>query len=226
MNTNSATKQDFDEIYDYYNGLAAARKGKLWGYVNEAQEEVIPFRFEKAGPMMDNLASVKLNGKYGVIDIRGNEIVPCKYSGVDTFSCGVIYAHDAAEAFFIDLSGKEIMPPIDIRHQNISIMGCKDCIVVKSRTLHIIIYADGYTPIKCDRIGFFREGLAAFMKGDKIGFIDTRGKDIIPLKYKIQRSNFSSIEFHDGYACLHLTTGHKVYVDKEGNEYDDIPNQE
>lgn len=226
MNTNSTTKQDFDEIYDYYNGLAAARKGKLWGYVNEAQEEVIPFRFEKAGNMWYNMASVKLNGKYGVIDTRGNEIVPCKYRGGEIFSCGVIYAYDVAKAFFIDQSGKEIMPPIDILHQNISIMGSKDCIVVNGKSLHVIVYADGYTPITCDRIGFFREGLAAFMKGGKIGFIDTRGKEIIPLKYKIQRSNFSSIEFHDGYASLHLTTGHKVYVDKEGNEYDDIPNQE
>lgn len=37
----------FEEILDFSEGLAVARKGEFWGVVNEAYEEVIAFKFKK-----------------------------------------------------------------------------------------------------------------------------------------------------------------------------------
>ena len=67
----SSTKKGFDEIRSYNEGLAAARKGKRWGFINRKQEEVIPFLFEKAGDFCCGIAIVKLNGKLHTIDTKG-----------------------------------------------------------------------------------------------------------------------------------------------------------
>lgn len=71
MGNLSNTKKDFDEICSYSEGLAAARKGNLWGFINQKKEEVIPFLFEKAGDFCSGLAIVKLNGKLHTIDTKG-----------------------------------------------------------------------------------------------------------------------------------------------------------
>lgn len=71
MSIFSSTKKGFDEIRSYSEGLAAARKGNLWGFINREKEEVIPFLFEKAGDFCSGLAIVKLNGKLHTIDTKG-----------------------------------------------------------------------------------------------------------------------------------------------------------
>lgn len=72
MSTLSITKKDFDEIRGYYEDLAAARKGKLWGFINRKKEEVIPCLFDEVEDFDNGLARVKLNGKKGFVDAKNN----------------------------------------------------------------------------------------------------------------------------------------------------------
>ena len=72
---------------------------------------------------------------------------------------------------------------------------------------------------KYDSVGLFHEGLAYVQLGDdktgKWGFVNTQGKEVIPLKY--DNAGF----FSEGLAIVKLN-GKIGYVDKEGNEYWDM----
>ena len=71
MANSSGTKKNFDEIRSYYEDMAAARKGDLWGFVNKEQEEVIPFLFDEVEDFQNGQARVKLNGQSGIVDSNG-----------------------------------------------------------------------------------------------------------------------------------------------------------
>lgn len=62
---------------------------------------------------------------------------------------------------------------------------------------------------KYDGIEPFREGLSLVRKGDKYGFIDHNGKEVIPLRFPFARS------FRNGVAKV-VIDGHCEYINKEG----------
>lgn len=71
----------YDEAFDFDEHIAAVCKGRTeaylggkWGYINEKDEEVIPFIFDSAGPFYNGVARVKIGSKYFFIDRYGNEL--------------------------------------------------------------------------------------------------------------------------------------------------------
>ena len=59
------------------------------GYINTVGEEVIPLHYEDNNNIfMRGLAAVKLNGRWGVIDLQTNQIVPFEYEAISEFKDG------------------------------------------------------------------------------------------------------------------------------------------
>lgn len=65
--------------------ILVQRPDSLWGYMNAAQQEVIPCIYQFAEPFCNGKALVMLHGKYGVIDTNGKEIVPCLYTRITEY---------------------------------------------------------------------------------------------------------------------------------------------
>jgi hypothetical protein len=55
-------------------------------------------------------ARVRLNGKYGVIDLDGNEVVPLRYDWVDDYQEGRAKVQRNRKWGVIDLDGNELLP--------------------------------------------------------------------------------------------------------------------
>lgn len=53
------------------------------GYMDADGNIVIKPKYESAYPFTNGYAEVKRNGKYGVIDVNGNEVVPCVFKAVE-----------------------------------------------------------------------------------------------------------------------------------------------
>lgn len=79
-----AQAQSWQDRYGYSkwdtNEFLAAtdKKTGLCGYISQKGEVVIPFVYEKTVPFWENfgnLGLVKKNGKWGAIDIKGNQII-------------------------------------------------------------------------------------------------------------------------------------------------------
>jgi hypothetical protein len=99
---------------------------------------------------------VKLNGKWGVIDKQGNEIVPPKYDNVGIFPFSKDYNYVVVELNekygVFDRQGKEVVAP-------------------------------KYDEILDDELEKF--GYASVTLNSKMGVIDKQGKEIIPCEYTI-----------------------------------------
>ena len=82
---------------------------------------VIPCVYDKAISFSEGLAAVKNKDKYGFIDIKGNQVVPCIYDEVYNsanlytyyrFSNGLARVKKAGKWGFIDKRGNEVIPCI------------------------------------------------------------------------------------------------------------------
>jgi len=86
--------------------------------------------------------------------------------------------------------------------------------------------AEGYIeviPPQYDDAKDFSEGLAAVRVGEKIGFIDKTGKEVVPPRYDAPQwfEYNSSLDFQDGLAGVMVSDGKTEkwgFIDKTGNE--------
>lgn len=71
------------ELSPFYEGLAAAYKGKKAGYIDRKGRLAIPFRFQAVGDFCGNGAPAQQANLWGLIDRRGRWIVKPQYTRYD-----------------------------------------------------------------------------------------------------------------------------------------------
>ena len=69
--------------------------------------------------------------------------------------------------------------------------------------------------VNYDAVGDFHDGLAMVTKGDKYGFIDKMGNEVIPCIYDFMEETDCS--FHEGLAFVHQGDNY-YFIDKEGKK--------
>ncbi|MGQ3087832.1 WG repeat-containing protein [Flavobacterium sp.] len=83
---------------------------KWWALNNNVLTPLIPYRFDWAEHFYQGLATVKTNGKYGVIDHSGNAVVPEKYDFITDYSEGFAVVIDKGKYGLLDRTGKLVVP--------------------------------------------------------------------------------------------------------------------
>ncbi len=90
-------------------GLIATQKGYLWGYLDRAGNEVIPFRYTRASNFQNGLAIVYVNReKMGFIDTNGTMVIPAVYEFARHFSEGYAAVQKNGKWGYINRKGKPI----------------------------------------------------------------------------------------------------------------------
>jgi hypothetical protein len=149
-----------------------------------------------------------------------------QYDFIGMFSKeGISIVKKAGKHGIIDLNGKEIVPFkydfISEFHDGVFIVKS----LVNGKPLSGIIDVSGkeILPLSDIKIIKFSEGLAAFEKQGKVGFINTKGETVITAKYdsyiwkNYDRSTGTS-EFKNGIAGV-IKNGNLVYIDTKGTEF-------
>jgi hypothetical protein len=74
-----------DRNYTYFKkGLCRVQRKNQFGYINNQFQEVVPFgKYAKAEPFRNYLGIIAKNGKFGIIDTLGNEVLPLKYGLIE-----------------------------------------------------------------------------------------------------------------------------------------------
>lgn len=91
--------------------IAAQEKGKLYGYINEKGEYVIPPSFDDAGPFYQDVAVVLKGKLYGVINSKGEMLVAPTYEKAITYAPeGKITVMKNGKWGVIDRNGKVLIP--------------------------------------------------------------------------------------------------------------------
>jgi KWG repeat domain protein len=147
-------------------------------------------RYKYIGKFKDNLALVRLNGRYGLVDQEGKEIVPTKYNMVYDFIGNFALVVLDGKFGMINREGKETIAPI---YSCIEEVGdIPDCDVVKVRLngkWGIVSKADGKVilEIMYDNIfSFFKEdNFAVIQLNERYGLIERKFRELVPPIYGI-----------------------------------------
>ena len=58
---------DYEQINNFFEGIASVKIGEKYGYINKSGKEIVPIKYDDASNFSEGLAAVKLNGKWGFI---------------------------------------------------------------------------------------------------------------------------------------------------------------
>jgi hypothetical protein len=116
---------------------------------------VVPPRFDDTDGFFNGLARVKVNGKWGYINEKGEEIVPPRFDAAEDFATnGLAWVSVDDKWGLVNERGEEIVPPRFVNRTSSN----------KGK-------------------GFTANGLAKVEANDKYGYINTRGEEVIPLRF-------------------------------------------
>ena len=200
-----------------------ASKGRAWGFIDERGKVVIPGRFLSAEPFVAGLAVVQVKGKYGYVDSKGKLVIPARFerarsflplSQVGTVGVGVD-AKNARALAAVELNGRYGV--IDRRGTFVLKPSCNKVEIhpsgmiqcepytkrrrkrVRGRMAKKALYrGDGSLVIRARmfRLKTLADNRLAVRKGKRWGYVDSRGKWVIPATFKRARA------FHAGFAAV------------------------
>lgn len=190
----------YDEVYEFSEGLALTRVDGRWSYIDQVGKTVTDcgYDYKYCFSFSEGLAVVcrddGMYGKWGYIDKTGQEVIPCRYDVAQPFSEGLARVQSDWKEGFVDRTGKEVVPCQYSQAWDFS----EGLAPVYLGERWGYIDQTGTVVLTCgDRIspGSFSEGLAVVeYNGDRKGYIDKTGEVVIPIVYK------GAVDFSEGLA--------------------------
>lgn len=147
----------------------------------------------------EGMAAIVKGGKWGFIDIYGNEIVPCEYSNVEKFSDGCAAVAKGDKYGYVDKSGKQLVP-------------CQYIYNPHSRDETMTSFYNGLAFVPLPAGSTKQNGASVELYHYKLwGALNKEGKIVIPFNY----ANYHA--FSEGCAAVKKTPyGFWGIIDTEG----------
>ncbi|MBH5320339.1 WG repeat-containing protein [Paenibacillus sp. GSMTC-2017] len=135
--------------------------------------------------------------------------IEAEYDYAGPFQDGVAIVSVDGMFGLINKSGEQIVEPIYTEMGDF-VEGFST--VINDEGLSGIIDTTGkeVLPLKYDFVDIFKEDLAAVLTGDKWGFVDKKGKLVIPATFQ------DASRFYNGYAVIVNEEGHVGFINKTG----------
>lgn len=129
----------------------------------------------------EGMIRVYKDGKWGFIDMNGNEVISCQYDDIDEFSEGLVRVKKDDKYGFIDQKGNEV---VLCQYQSLGRFK-KGITFAEKDDKYGFIDQKGrvVVPFMYDDIGCFSEELVRVKKDGKWGFVDEQGKEVIPCQF-------------------------------------------
>lgn len=203
-------------IYDscwFAEDAAAVSLNGEDGFIDAKGNVFVPFEYTDAEQFQNGYAPVRIfdedehEYKWGYINKRGEEVIPCKYEEVHHFFDGRAYVEDG-DYGFIDEKGNEVVPCCNhilrdgwggtYYHHDFSEGRAILSKNYSMRCGYIDENGKEITPLKYWRAEPFSEGLGAVRNKEKWGFVDKEGVEVIPCTYSEAKS------FSEGLAAVKI----------------------
>jgi hypothetical protein len=200
----------FDDVGQFHEGIAPARSGDLWGFINREGKWVVKPTFGRVKSGSGGRFAVEQNGYWGFINTLGELVIPVAFQDVRPFQDGVAAVKQRGTWRFIGPSGK---------NDNSQIFDFTE-LTSRSEGFALAQRSDGWFIIPPEGmiIGLgpyldarsFSEGRAAVKSQTGWHIIDTRGRSV--------GSEFADIRpFCDGMAAATPDGEQWGFVDRDGN---------
>jgi hypothetical protein len=215
--------------FSFVNTTAQDSKHEKWHqYINMKGEEVLKVSAVRINAFSEGMARVEkyfwdggaqAYNNYGYIDVTGKLVIQHQYDKASDFNYGVASVRKRGEDFFrvIDQSGKLItdkkFPKDPLIHNDMIIWREDKSLGVMDTKGNLVVPVGKYV----DFGGYDEYGLCcvAIEKDPNTwlyGFIDKKGKEVIPCTYKQDGTS----SFIDGLARMRMTNGKIGFIDTLG----------
>ena len=213
-------------VTNFAEGLAVGKRGERYVLVSKTGKvkAVLPREVKEyvgfvAGNFSEGLAVVYADS-YRFIDRKGRFVFDHKFGVMSRFSGGMASGWFNGKVVLINKQGKFIIPPRPIG-KGMTISQPSDGLALlrskknKDTGREIIKYVnnrgeDVLEKAKYRAAGSFSEGLAEVSLDGKWGYIDKKGKEIIPPKYEITEP------FSEGLAAVSVNGREYGFINKLG----------
>ncbi|MDA3878996.1 MAG: WG repeat-containing protein [Prolixibacteraceae bacterium] len=167
--------------------------GEKWGFKDNEKNIILVAKYDDAYAFSENLAAVKINGKWGYINHDGKEVIPpIKYEKAGSFSEGLCMVCQNGKWGFINKKGEEVIPPEKFeRVGNFSgglAMACE-----KGKYGYINKKGEVVIQLKYDFARDFSSKRAKVMQNQRFGFVDEKGNEVVPIKYNMAGEIFNEL---------------------------------
>lgn len=204
---------DYDMANNFQNGYAPVKKDDKWGFIKPDGQYLIPPIYEGDGVryFCNNWAGVQKKGKIWIVNTNGEEKYILKdYIYINNFSESLAVVQDEKGYWgYIDTLGEEKIPVCKGREYAGPFMegfapvsdGGTNLSFINREGKVLFTFKNGTSTDKDKRANQmydlhpFSNGLAAVKQG-KWGFIDTRGKIVLPCEYD------AVTRFSEGFAAV------------------------
>ena len=201
----------YDEAYDFREGLARVKIGDKIVFINKMGEEVISCGYKMAYDFNNGLSRIwdKNSGKYGFMDKTGREAIRLIFDNADDFNEGMAKVERNGKYGFINTIGQEIVrckyQDACTYHDGLAWVVEEDNLYFIDKTGHEVIDGDDYCGFSS-----FSEG-RAFVQDENLeyGFIDKQGREVIECEYD------KAGGFHEGLSWV-KKNGKCGFIDKQG----------
>ena len=216
---------EYDSVTEFHNGRCAVEQNGKWGYIDNNGVLIINAVYDSVRPFTeDSIALVKNDKKYKYIGYSGKVILEVD-SALTDFHYGRAIAFKDGRKALINKSGQKVY---DINADKVYGFNIEDALATLVKNGNAFkIDTNGKTLLqtKYDYIGAFIGGVAPVSKGDKWGFIDTTGTEIISVSYDKYDENTHS-QKHKVRSVIKMINDKPCYsyYDLRGNLiWQDIP---
>ena len=171
--------------------LAVCRLNGKYGIVNSEGKQIQPICFDElrkdeAGSSSKELPDmgsgrdlhVRIGDKWGILTADGEQLAEVKFDSVGVFHDGLAVVKAAERYGYIDRSGAIVIPiqwmtaydfseglaALRVDKKHFQFIDTAGTVVIKSK--------------KYDSVGRFRNGICRVVKGGKVKWIDTKGKEL------------------------------------------------
>lgn len=120
--------------------LIAFTKGKGWGFIDMQNKVVHAPKYDYAESMTNGLAVAELLVQKGMINAKGDFIIPNKYSNIERLENGYYLTSDGAKLGVYSPKGKELVPT---KYQQIRILDDEFMLLSSPGEIHYLYLPEG-----------------------------------------------------------------------------------
>lgn len=164
------------EDYELAEGYRWTDDGELWGVEDDEGNVIVEPRYHDRYGYHAGLAPVSRDGKFGVINKIGKEIIPLEYEGAFVADEDRIWAMKDGLYALIDTTNKVITPP---NYQTGSLFVNGIAYVQKGEKFGFVDKSGKVViPFIYDEAEIFLDGTSRVKKGDEEFYIDSKGQRV------------------------------------------------
>lgn len=138
LNGKVAIPLSFTEIGDI-SALMAFSKGKGWGFMDLTGKVIIQPTFDYAESFKDGQAIVEKLTLQGVIDAKGNEIIPITYTSVSRLTKDLFMVSNGSHFGILSAKGEQVVP---VSYQQIRVLDKDFVLLMNNNEVHYLSLTD------------------------------------------------------------------------------------